>query len=123
MNKDEKLVTIFTPADEPELLIIKSLLDGADIQYLIKNEKVKSLFGLGKIGGDFNLSMGPVSIQVNQEDVDQAKQILDDYLKNQSPDSESIPDICPACQSKTDKQPECPDCGLVFVKKNKDEDT
>lgn len=74
----EKLVTVFKSGHEGLIAIVKSLLDEAEIKYLVKNEGIQDLFGIGVFGTGFNPLTGPIQIQVLPEDEATAKEILKD---------------------------------------------
>jgi hypothetical protein len=57
---------------------VKSILDEANIRYVVKGEDVENLFGLGVIGTGFNPVTGPVEFQVMPEDYKYAKELLKD---------------------------------------------
>ena len=69
----------------------KSILDEAEIKYLIKNEGVQALFGVGTIGTGFNPITGPVTFQVMPEDEEEAKELLKDV--SETPDEEETPEV------------------------------
>lgn len=74
----ESAVTVFSTGNEAVISVIKSILDEANIRYLIKGENVENLFGIGVIGTGFNPVTGPVEIKVMPEDVNYAKELLKD---------------------------------------------
>ncbi len=115
MKDDSTLVTVYIPNDEPEHLLVKSILEGAEIPYYSKNEHVQSLFGLGQIGSGYNLATGPIHIQVAQRDLEVARKAIQNRLSHENISDKSIPDICPACSAVTNGLAECPSCGLVFI--------
>lgn len=71
------LVIVFTSADRGKVAIAKSLLVEAQIRYFVKSEAAQDLFVLGALGG-YNPLVGPVEIQVAEEDAERAKEILKD---------------------------------------------
>ncbi|MCU0372727.1 MAG: DUF2007 domain-containing protein [Ignavibacteria bacterium] len=75
---NEKLVTVFKSGNEALIALAKSILDEANIQYLIKNEGVQDLLGIGVFGTGFNPITGPVQIQVLPADADYAVALLGD---------------------------------------------
>jgi hypothetical protein len=74
----EKLVTVFKSGNEALIALAKSILDEANIQYLVKNEGVQDLLGIGVFGTGFNPITGPVQIQVLPGDSDYAAALLGD---------------------------------------------
>ena len=72
----ERLVTVFKSGHEGLIALVKSLLDEAEIKYLVKNEGIQDLIGLGVVGTGFNPVVGPVQIQVLPEDEAEAREIL-----------------------------------------------
>ena len=110
-----KFVTLCSPRDEQERLYITATLNKYGIPYYSKGEHLQNLFGLGSFGTGYNLLTGPIEIQVPEEFVENAKNVIEEtFLNESSRDENPIPTICPACSSTTNNQPECPDCGLVF---------
>lgn len=73
---DRKLVTILDIVDPAIVPIAKSLLEDADIPYLMKGEGLQGLFGLGQIGMGFNPISGPVELQVQEERREEALDLL-----------------------------------------------
>lgn len=72
----EKLVTVFKSGHEGLIALAKSILDEAEIKYLVMNEGVQDLVGLGVFGTGFNPLTGPVQIKVLPDDEEQAKELL-----------------------------------------------
>jgi hypothetical protein len=54
----------------------KSLLDSEGIRYLAKGETLQDLFGVGRLGFGFSPVVGPVEIQVAQNDAEGARTVL-----------------------------------------------
>ena len=84
----EKLVTVFKSGNEALIALAKSMLDEAEIKYLIKNEGVQDLLGLGVFGTGFNPLTGPIQIQVLPEDEVTAKEILKDVEASEEANEE-----------------------------------
>jgi hypothetical protein len=76
-----KLATAFTSADPALIVLAKSLLESAGIPYLVRGEGVQDLIGFGRFPGGANLLTGPVEVQVNAEDLDGVKTLLQDLLE------------------------------------------
>ncbi len=84
----EKLVTVFKSGHEALIALSKSMLDEAEIKYLIKNEGVQDLFGFGVFGTGFNPLTGPIQIQVLPADEATAREILKDVEASEESDDE-----------------------------------
>lgn len=67
-----ELVTVYTTSNQSDLLIAKSMLEEAGIEYFAKNDSLVDLFG--RVG--YNPAIGPIEIQVRPEDADAAQEIL-----------------------------------------------
>jgi hypothetical protein len=76
LSSESDLITIFESGNQPIIALVKSILDHAEIPYLVKGENLQNLFGLGVIGTGFNLIAGPVEIQVRREDETAARELL-----------------------------------------------
>lgn len=74
----ESAVPVFSTGNEAVIAVVKSILDEANIRYLVNGENVENLFALGVIGTGFNPATGPVEFQVMPEDVKYAKELLKD---------------------------------------------
>jgi len=73
-----KLVCIFSTGSQAQIAVAKSLLDGADIPFMVKNEGVQDLLGFGRMGTGYNPLTGPIEIWVDEKDSFQAKEIISD---------------------------------------------
>jgi len=73
-----KLITVFSTGNPATLAIAKSILQKANIEYIVKNEGVQDLFGAGRIGTGFNPIVGPTEIQANKNDEKAARDLLKD---------------------------------------------
>lgn len=60
-------VTVMTTRDHSELMLAKSLLEAAGIEFFARNEEVENL-----------IASGPVELQVSREDEEEAKDLLRD---------------------------------------------
>ena len=78
----ERLVTIYKTGNEAIISLIKSLLDEAGIKFLITNEGVQDLLGVGIIGTGFNPLTGPVNVKVMPEDEEYARELLKTVSEN-----------------------------------------
>ena len=77
--------TIYTPNDESELAIIRSMLDSADIPYRIVNQYFGSLY-IGPAMG--NLNSKPV--MVPEEYFDDACEILAGFLEHYEKEPDNV---------------------------------
>jgi Putative prokaryotic signal transducing protein len=71
-----ELVTVLETGDQSLAAVAKSVLDGAGIRSVARNERLQNLFGWGGIGTGFNVAMGPIRIQVLEEDAAVARELL-----------------------------------------------
>ncbi|HTQ12207.1 MAG TPA: DUF2007 domain-containing protein [Fimbriimonadaceae bacterium] len=71
-----ELVTVLETGDQSLVAVAKSVLEGAGIPCIARNERLQNLFGWGAIGTGFNAAMGPIRLQVLQEDEAVAKELL-----------------------------------------------
>ncbi len=69
----QEMVTVLTTTDSSELLVAKSMLEGAGITFFAQGEGLVDLFG--KIG--FNPAIGAVEVKVRPEDVELAREVLE----------------------------------------------
>jgi len=77
MNLDEsRLVTVLTTGNQAIIAVAKSLLDDANIKYFAKGEGLQNLFGFGTLGTGFNPIVGPIEMQVEEHQAEEAKIIL-----------------------------------------------
>ena len=74
----EKLVTVFTTGHEGVVVLVKSILDEAKIEFIAKGEGIQDLFGVGVIGTGFNVITGPIEFQVLEDNADYARELLKD---------------------------------------------
>ncbi len=75
MNDDD-LVTIAKVEDLPELLVIKSMLDGAGVAYEVQGENAGFLLPPKSLPGFFGSSRLAVRVRVRACDVDLARSLL-----------------------------------------------
>ena len=72
-----KTVIVFSSGNPSAIVIAKSILEDCKIPYIIKNEVLQNLFGLGNIGGVSNALSGPVEISVREEDAEVVLKLLE----------------------------------------------
>jgi hypothetical protein len=75
---DAEVVTVFRVGDPALVAFAESLLLEEGIPYTMKGERIQDLFALGRFPGGFNPITGPIEIQVPEEYVEQATEILKD---------------------------------------------
>jgi putative signal transducing protein len=73
---DVKLVCVLTTGEAGLIAVAKSLLEGEEIDYLIRGDGLQDLFGMGRITG-FNYAMGPAEFLVREDDADRARELLE----------------------------------------------
>ncbi len=71
-----KFVTVHETGDPALIAFAKSILQSEGIKYFIKGEGLQDLFAGGRLGTGFNPIIGPVKIQVDEKDVEKAKELL-----------------------------------------------
>lgn len=76
------LITVFATSSHAELLVAKSLMEGAEIDYYAKGDRSADVI-VGKLG--FNPVMGAYEIQVRPEDEEMARDILSEMDKDAEP--------------------------------------
>ena len=72
----EDLVTILETADVNLLAVFKSILQGAEISFLVQGEEALSLLPVAHLGGPFSKRGLGVAIMVAREDAEVARQLL-----------------------------------------------
>lgn len=78
------LETVYISSDGSRLLVAKSLLEDAGIEYLADGEGLQDLFGAGRIGTGYNVFVGPVKLKVRKNDFERAKNILQDLIMDET---------------------------------------
>lgn len=76
IDGDVELVEVRAGIDEPELAIVRSILDGADIPYVIEADESRAGLGLGGVGTALYTPLGSVRLLVRAEDVEFAAALL-----------------------------------------------
>lgn len=69
-----ELVRLIEPRDEGELALLKSLLDGNDIKYFVKNEHFGSLYP------GFPLPFNRREVMVHESELDRAETLIRDLI-------------------------------------------
>ena len=87
-----KFITVYQTGDYGFLAFAKSILQSEGIPYYFKGEGLQDLDGAGRLGTGFNPLFGPVEIQVDENDAEKAREILEqiEQGKVDMPESEYI---------------------------------
>jgi len=75
-------IPIFKTTDQSKIMIAKSLLEEAGIDYFAQGEGIMDLFGAGRL--NFNPIVGPVIFAVKPEDEQKAREILAELINEQN---------------------------------------
>jgi hypothetical protein len=70
-------VCVFRTGDEELAAVVKSILEGEGIQYVMRNVETRELFGAGGAGGGLNYTIGSVDFLVPRDDTERVRHILD----------------------------------------------
>lgn len=84
-DPDVELVPVFTCGDAGTMLVAKSVLDSAGIEYLVKGEGTQDLFGWGRLGAGYNVIVGPAEFMVRAEDAARARELLEELRAESEP--------------------------------------
>jgi hypothetical protein len=71
-----RIVTVLATGDPIQMEMAKSLLDSAGLDYWVKGDGLQDLFGAGRMGAGFNITIGPMLLQVDRDDEADARTIL-----------------------------------------------
>jgi hypothetical protein len=82
--KNEKLITVFSTGNHGLIALAKSILDDAKIGYYAKNENSEDLIGIGVVGTGYNPVIGPIELQVLEENAEEARKLLKDLSEEQT---------------------------------------
>jgi hypothetical protein len=74
---EEHYVTVLGAGDPALLLMAKSLLQDAGIEFSAKGEGLQDLFAAGRLGTGFSPLVGPAEIQVSSVDEEAAREVLE----------------------------------------------
>jgi hypothetical protein len=74
---DAELVRVLVTGDAGLIPLAKSLLQGEQIEYLIRGEGLQDLFGWGRMGAGYNYVVGPAEFWVRADDVERARALLE----------------------------------------------
>lgn len=68
-NADRELVEVFATQEETEAMVIESLLDSADIEYVVGGEAAQGVMP----------GVGGISLRVSPEYADEARKLIEEY--------------------------------------------
>lgn len=86
----EELVTVYTASNAVDLAFAKSVLDSANITYFAKGENLQNLFGWGTVGLGYNPAVGPIELQVSEQNAPEAGDLLADMPGNAEAQAEVV---------------------------------
>jgi hypothetical protein len=92
IKPDEDFAVLLRTTDVALLMIIKSLLDSAGIQYMVQGAEDFRMLPLGSPGGFFGPAALGATILVRREDLADARQLLDQCATHPYEDSHPDPD-------------------------------
>lgn len=78
-----KFVTVYETGDPAVIAFVKSIFQSEGIRYFCKGEGLQDLFAGGRLGTGFNPIIGSIEIQVDEKDVEKAKELLKQIEKSE----------------------------------------
>jgi len=75
-----ELVTVYVPRSYEEYIVVVPILDEHNIRHLDKNAVLYQT-DTGGAWACFNPALGPIQVQVRQEDAERARRVLEGVLK------------------------------------------
>ncbi len=84
-----ELVPVFETGDAGLTALVKSILEGEGIDYLVRGEGVQDLLGAGRLSAGFNYLTGPARFMVRKADEERARELLSELT---TPPESSLPD-------------------------------
>ena len=88
-DPDIELVPVFETGDAGLTALVKSILEGEEIDYFVRADGVQDLFGVGRLTAGFNYITGPAQFLVRREDEPRARELLNDLANPAAPDDGS----------------------------------
>ena len=76
MTEPDDLVPVFRTADISLLMVVKSLLDSAGIDYFVQGEEALGLFPVGPLGGSLAGKAIAAVVMVPSDRVEEAETLL-----------------------------------------------
>jgi hypothetical protein len=71
-----RFVTVYETGNPATIAFVKSIFQSEGIRYFCKGEVLQDFFAGGRLGTGFNPIIGSVQIQVDEKDVEKAKELL-----------------------------------------------
>jgi len=88
-NPDEPFEPVFQSADTALLPVVKSVLTGAGIPYVVQGDEAQSLYPLGAFGGGTEHRLLAAVILVPGSSAAAAKELLSTFADEDPPEAES----------------------------------
>lgn len=76
MSDEDELVTALETGDAGLVMLVRSMLEDAEVPCVVQGDAVQELFNLGRFGTGFNPLAGPVRILVRRCDESTARELL-----------------------------------------------
>jgi hypothetical protein len=76
IDEDGDAVVILRTGSKPEVAILKSILDDAQIPYATKGEDLQDIIGLGSLGPRVNYAAGYIELIVNKSSLEEVVNLL-----------------------------------------------
>jgi hypothetical protein len=76
---EQELVAVLNTSDSALLPVLKSVLDAAEIPYVVQGDQAMGLFPLGSFGGGLFRRVLGASILVPREREQEARELLESY--------------------------------------------
>ena len=73
-------VVVLQTGDQVAIGFAKEILEAEGIEYQVRGEGLQHLVGIGTLGTGFNIVTGPAELSVNEDDVDAARDLLEDFI-------------------------------------------
>ena len=72
--------SVFQTGDQLTVGYAKDLLEANAIEFVIRNEQLQNLLGVGVVGAGYNPIVSPIEILVREEDAVRALEVLHDLI-------------------------------------------
>jgi len=92
VKPDEDFAVLLRTTDVALLMVIKSLLDSAGIQYMVQGAEDFRMLPLGSSGGFFSSSALAAAIHVRRADLADARLLIEQCAAHPNEDSRQDPD-------------------------------